>query len=349
MIKETTGDLLKANAEALVNTVNTVGVMGKGVALQFRQAFSDKYFKDYQKACKDKELQIGKVQVFELNTLENPRYIINFPTKKHWKGKSRLEDIESGLKNLIEVIQNYGIKSIAMPPLGCGNGGLNWGDVQALINKYFKQIPDVELLLFVPSGSPEADEIKIIGKRPNMTVPRAALLSLFEQYLLPGYRLSLLEVQKLAYFLQEAGEEELKLNFVKQQYGPYTENVNHLLRTIDGHFIKGYGDHTRKAIDPTITLLPEALTEAEKFLAEKSAETISRLEGVFRLIEGFEYPHGLELLSTVHWVVKENPSIKDDVNKVVNLVHTWSPRKRKMFPQKEIEIAWNQLRNHGWL
>ena len=348
MIEETKGDLLKSQTEALVNTVNTVGVMGKGVALQFRQAFSNDYFKDYQKACQEKKLQIGKIHVFELNSLENPRYIINFPTKKHWKGKSRIEDIEAGLKDLIEVIKNYNVKSIAMPPLGCGNGGLNWKDVKPLIKKYFEQIPEVHLLLFVPSGSPKADEIKISGKRPNMTVARAALLTLFEQYLLPGYRLSLLEVQKLAYFLQESGE-DLKLKFAKQQYGPYTENVNHLLRTIDGHFIKGYGDHTPKAIEPTISLMSEALTEAETFLKEKSPETVKRLEEVFLLIEGFEYPHGLELLSTVHWVVKENPAVKNDVVKITNLVHSWSSRKRNIFPQKEIEIAWKQLSNHSWL
>lgn len=349
MLKEIKGDLLKSKTEALVNTVNTVGVMGKGVALQFRQAFSDKYFKDYQRACKEKVLQIGKIHVFELNTLENPRYIINFPTKKHWKGKSRLEDIEAGLKNLIEVIKIYKIKSIAMPPLGCGNGGLSWSDVKPLIQKYFEQIPDVELLLFVPGGSPKADEIKITGKRPNMTVARAALLTLFEQYLLPGYRLSLLEVQKLAYFLQESGVKELKLNFAKKQYGPYTENVNHLLRTIDGHFIKGYGDHTPKAIEPTISLMPDALIEAENFLFEESPETINRLKKVFCLIEGFEYPHGLELLSTVHWVIKENPSIKNDLDKIIISVHRWSERKKSMFPQKEIEIAWKQLDNYSWL
>lgn len=348
MITEVKGDLLKSSAEALTNTVNTVGIMGKGIALQFRQAFSSEYFKDYQKACKDKNLQIGKVHVFELNTLENPRYVINFPTKIHWKGKSRIEDIEAGLKDLISVIKSYNIKSVAIPPLGCGNGGLDWKDVKPLIEKYFAQIPDVELVLYVLDNSPKADEITISSKRPNMTIARAALLMLFEQYLLPGYRLSLLEVQKLAYFLQESGE-DLKLKFAKQRYGPYTENVNHLLRTIDGHFIKGYGDHTPNAIEPTISLMSEALVEAETFLNKKSPETICRLQHIFRLIEGFEYPHGLELLSTVHWVIKENPNVRNDVTKITYLVHSWSQRKKDIFTQKEIEIAWKQLSLHGWI
>lgn len=345
MIKEVTGDLLKAEAEALVNTVNTVGVMGKGIALQFRQASGNDYFKEYQRACREKELQIGKVHVFHLSAVSNPKYIISFPTKKHWKAKSRIEDIKAGLENLIEVVKKCNIESIAIPPLGCGNGGLDWRDIKPLIVKSFAQISQVEVLLFTPSGSPKADEIKINTKRPNMTVARAALLSLFEQYLLPGYRLSMLEIQKLAYFLQEAGE-ELKLEFVKQQYGPYAEKINHLLQRIDGHFIRGYGDRTQKAIEPTITLMSESLVEAETYLSEQSPTTIQRLEAVFRLIEGFEYPHGMELLSTVHWIMKKNPAVKDDVSKVINLVHSWNVRKKSIFSPREIELAWERLNTH---
>lgn len=342
MINEVTGDLLKSEAEALVNTVNTVGVMGKGIALQFRQASSSEYYKEYQRVCKNGELQIGKVHIFHISSVSNPKYIISFPTKKHWKAKSKIEDIKTGLKSLIDVVTKYKIKSIAVPPLGCGNGGLKWEDIKPLIEKAFAQVPEVEVFLFTPSGSPKADEIKINTKRPNMTVARAALLSVFEQYLLPGYRLSMLEVQKLAYFLQEAGE-DLRLEFVKQQYGPYAEKINHLLQKIDGHFIKGYGDRTQKAVEPTMSLVSDALTEAETFLSNKSPETVKRLEEVFLLIEGFEYPHGMELLSTVHWVMKENPSIKDDIKKVTNLVHSWSNRKRNIFSPREIEIAWKRL------
>ncbi len=170
MITETKGNLLEAKTEALVNAVNCVGVMGKGIALQFRQAFSKDYFNDYQRACKNKELEIGKVHVYNRNSLENPRFVINFPTKKHWQGKSKIADIESGLKDLIRVIKELKIESIAMPPLGCGNGGLNWNDVKPLIEKVFSEIPEVELLLYAPSGSPKADEIKISSARPNMTV-----------------------------------------------------------------------------------------------------------------------------------------------------------------------------------
>lgn len=344
MIKETKGNLLEYDVEALVNTVNTVGVMGKGIALQFRKAFPNEYFKDYKKACENGELELGKVHIYHLSSISNPKYIINFPTKKHWRAKSKIENIESGLENLVAVIKDRDIKSIAIPPLGCGNGGLRWKDIKPLIEEHFAQLPDVEVLLFAPGGSPKATEMKNVTKRPKMTPARAAFVALFHQYLLPGYKLSMLEVQKLAYFLQEAGE-DLKLKFEKQNLGPYANNVNHLLQVMDNHFIDGYGDRTQKALEPTMTVKSDALAEAEAFLKKQSPSTIKNLESVFLLIDGFEYPHGMELLSTVHWVMNKNPSVKNDLSKVVSLVHSWNARKRKIFPEKEIEVAWKRLIN----
>src|SRR5690349_8544281 len=125
MIEHKAGDLLRADVEALVNTVNTVGIMGKGVALQFRQAYPDNYAA-YRKACTHGEVQIGKMFVFATGYLTNPRLIINFPTKRDWRSKSRLEDIEAGLIDLVAVVRSERITSIAIPPLGCGNGGLQW-------------------------------------------------------------------------------------------------------------------------------------------------------------------------------------------------------------------------------
>src|SRR5438477_6393740 len=117
------GDILHADAEALVNTVNCVGIMGRGIALQFRKEFPDNY-KFYKAVCDRKELHPGKMLVFDLNRLENPRFIINFPTKRHWKGKSRIEDVRAGLESLVKEVRQRDIKSIAIPPLGCGLGGL---------------------------------------------------------------------------------------------------------------------------------------------------------------------------------------------------------------------------------
>src|SRR5215472_9421906 len=132
MIEHVAGNLLDADVEALVNAINTVGVMGKGIALQFRQTYPDNY-DFYRKACERKEVQPGKMLVFVTGKLTNPRYIINFPTKRHWRGKTQFKDVEDGLRDLVEVVRQREICSIAVPRLGCGNGGLRWGQVRPLI------------------------------------------------------------------------------------------------------------------------------------------------------------------------------------------------------------------------
>ena len=166
MIKVAEGNLLEAKADALVNTVNCVGVMGKGIALQFKQAFPDNC-QEYEKACKKGRVRIGRMFVHNQNDIFYPKYIINFPTKRHWKTKSRLEDIESGLKDLVKQAKKLDIKSIAVPPLGSGLGGLDWRDVKPLIVKAFDELPDTEVLLYEPKGAPKADEIPISTSKPN--------------------------------------------------------------------------------------------------------------------------------------------------------------------------------------
>lgn len=344
MIYKAEGDLLSADAEALVNTVNTVGVMGKGIALQFKQAFPDNY-SAYESACKRGEVQLGKMFVFHRNTLSNPKIIINFPTKQHWRGKSKLKDIESGLRALIQVVKAEGIRSIAVPPLGCGNGGLDWNDVRPQIEKAFSEVPEVSVQLFYPEGAPKADEMKVATERPKMTPGRAAILALLSQYTLPGYRLTLLEIQKLAYFLQEAGQ-QLKLNFQKQKYGPYAENLHHVLQRMEGHFVRGYGDRSR---DVSLQLFPDAIREAEQFLAD-DWETRERLSRVSNLIEGYETPYGLELLSTVHWIAThEVPEARTNVELAISGVLAWNDHKRKTFTPERITAAWNRLQEEQWL
>src|SRR5271170_4152178 len=276
MIEVAKGNLLEAPVEALVNTVNTVGVMGKGIALQFKLAYPANYAA-YEAACKREEVQIGKMFVFRREN--DPRFIINFPTKKHWKGKSKIEDIKSGLKALIEVVKKEHIQSIAVPPLGCGNGGLDWDDVRPLIEQAFLELRDVEVQLFYPDGAPKAEDMKIATKPPRMTPGRAVIVEVLSRYVLPGYRLTLLEIQKLAYFLQEAGQ-PLDLNFQKQKYGPYAENLHHVLQRIEGHYVRGYGDRSR---DVSLELFPEAVKEAEVFLANEK-KTHDRLARVTALI-----------------------------------------------------------------
>jgi len=168
MIKSTKGNLLEAKVDALVNTVNCVGVMGKGIALQFKQAFPDNYI-EYENACKKGQVRIGRMFIYKRNDMFYPKYIISFPTKRHWKAKSRLEDIEMELEDLTRQIKDLNIKSIAVPPLGSGLGGLDWKDVKVRIVKAFEKLPDTEVLLYEPKGAPKSDEIPISTSRPNMT------------------------------------------------------------------------------------------------------------------------------------------------------------------------------------
>ena len=345
MIELRHGDVLKARAEALVNTVNCAGVMGRGIALQFRKAFPGN-FKAYKAFCDRKALRPGIMFVYDLGRLENPRYVINFPTKRHWRGKSKIEDIRDGLKALIQQVRQRGISSVAIPPLGCGLGGLDWSTVRGMIEEAFVAAPEVQVLLYEPKGGPAPEEMVNRTKRPNMTPGRAALLGLMRRYLaglMDVVSLSLLEIHKLMYFMQEAGE-PLKLRYVKARYGPYAENLGNVLSRIEGHFISGYGDGGDEP-SKQIEYREEAVDAAERFLNDHPA-THERFARVVELIDGFETPYGMELLSTVHWVAaRDNVTTPEEA---VAAVHSWSLRKQHIRPE-HVRIAWNALARHGWL
>lgn len=285
MIEFKRGNILEADADALVNTVNTVGIMGKGIALQFKKAYPENY-EAYKKACNSGQVIPGRMFVFEPRLTYGPRYIINFPTKRHWKGKSRIEDIADGLKALAEEVQVRGIQSIAIPPLGCGLGGLRWREVRPMIEAAFAPMKKVRVLVYEPAGAPEAKTMRNRTVKPPMTIGRAALIGLMARYKVPGYdyRLSLLEIFKLAYFLQMAGE-ALRLRFRKSKYGPYADNLRNVLSEIDGHYIHGYGDGVNNP-GVEIALKEGAAQEAEAYLGEYP-ETQKRFERVTELIEGF--------------------------------------------------------------
>lgn len=342
MITFSKGDLLQSGAEAVINTVNCVGVMGKGIALQFKQAFPRNY-DAYRRACDAGEVRLGEMFVFDTGSMINPRWIINFPTKGHWKAKSRLSDIETGLEDLKRVILENGIRSIAVPPLGCGNGGLDWAEVEPVIRRALGDLDQVDVRLFAPRAAPKVDEMRVGTTRPNMSRGRALVLTLLGLYGAAGYRHSLLEVQKLTYFLQAAGE-DLKLGFQKYQYGPYAENLNHVLQRIEGHFIRGYGDRSQAA---EIAVLEGGRQEAEAYLAGDEAAR-DRLDRVAELIAGFETPYGLELLSTVHWVLIHDAEASGDPDRVVQAVHAWNPRKAAVMREPHIRTALDHLQRNGW-
>lgn len=342
MIDYKKGNLFDEQTEAIINTVNCVGIMGRGIALQFKKTYPEN-FKEYQKACKAGEVVPGKMFIYTNSLLINPKYIINFPTKRHWKGKSSIDDIKDGLIALKEDIINYNIKSIAIPPLGCGLGGLNWTEVKSLIDNILSDINDVEIIVYEPNN--ENHSVKINSKlTPKMTSGRAALIELMNKYLqaLLDPFVSLLEIHKLMYFMQEAGE-PLNLKYVKAPYGPYAENLRHVLDVIEGFYINGYDgeDNPKKEIN----LLPKAAEDAKAFL-NKNSNVMDKFQKVLKLVDGFESSFGLELLATVHWVVqKENVKEEKDV---IKAVYSWNAHKRQ-FSEKQIITALNRLYSNGWI
>jgi O-acetyl-ADP-ribose deacetylase (regulator of RNase III) len=346
VITEVYGNLLDADVDALVNTVNTAGVMGKGVALQFRRAFPDNY-KAYRRACEHGEVTLGKMFVFDNGRLTRPRYIVNFPTKKHWRSRSKLNDIRTGLADLREVLVSNEIKSVAVPALGCGNGGLDWAEVEPLIRVALGDLPGVDVLVYPPQGSPAAANMKVGTDRPAMSAGRAALIGLLARYVGPGLGATPIEVQKLMYFLQIAGE-PLQLDFVRGRYGPYAEKLNHVLNLVEGHYLRGFGDRSKSVRDADpIELLPEAAAEADAFLAEHP-DTRERFARVAALVEGFESPYGLELLASVHWVAHESdPATTPEA--ATAKVQSWTHRKGQLFTERHVDVAWTRLAGQQWL
>ena len=346
MVEFKTGNILAEDAEALVNTVNCVGIMGRGIALQFKNAFPEN-FKAYAAACRHREVQPGRMFVFETGHLTNPHYIINFPTKRHWRGKSRMEDIDVGLKALRIVVRQKKIRSIALPPLGSGLGGLNWHEVRPRIEAALRGFKDLRVVVFEPKGAPDAGRVTKQKAAPRMTPGRAALVGLMDRYLagLLDPFVTLLEVHKLMYFMRVSGEPALKrLRMVKGPYGPYAENLTHVLRDVEGYFVAGYRDGG-DAPDKELELVPGAVSDANQFL-EGHLDTRARFDRVAELVAGFESSFGLELLSTVHWVItRESPG---NLNEAISRVYDWNAGK-KQFSVRQIGLAADVLATKGWI
>ncbi len=344
MIEVKKGNILATDAEALVNTVNCVGIMGRGIALQFKKTFPD-MFNKYQSACALGEITVGKVQVYETHWPKNPKYLINFPTKKHWKEKSRMEYIETGLVSLVRELRERGIRSVAVPPLGCGSGGLEWKKVRPVIEMVLNELPEVTVFLFEPDETAPLESLVKPTKIPSLTPGRSVLLCLMRKYLAAVMDpfVTLLEVHKLMYFMQEAGE-PLRLEYKKALYGPYAENLRHVLNAINGHFIKGYEDAVDKP-GKHIEIIPDMLEKASEYL-EQTVDTKKRFNRVVDLIGGFESSYGMELLSTVHWVAKNEGAATPEA--AIRKTYDWNDRKR-MFPEEHIRVAWDVLKQKAWI
>jgi O-acetyl-ADP-ribose deacetylase (regulator of RNase III)/uncharacterized protein YwgA len=343
MIKFIKGNLLNAKTEALVNTVNTVGVMGKGIALQFKNRFPNNY-KVYREACKNQTFKTGQVLTVQDGDLLNQQFIVNFPTKAHWKSPSKIEYIQTGLVALKNEIAKLKIKSIAIPPLGCGNGGLNWDIVKEIMIKELESL-DIEILIYEPNAQIKQvlqnEEIKTAAK---LTPARAMLLYLMFNYEKAGEQSSLFVANKLAYFLQRTGE-KLRLKFEAHHYGPYAVQLNHVLLHLNGTFLKGMEQNMPKPFEP-LQLNYNKFEEVNLYVkTQLNSEQIVRLEAVIQLLNRFESTFALELLATVDYI-KSNDSAKS-VDEVLESISKWSTRKINLFEPHQVELALTHLSDYS--
>jgi O-acetyl-ADP-ribose deacetylase (regulator of RNase III) len=351
MITFATGNMLDAKTEALVNTVNTVGVMGKGIALMFKDAFPEN-FSSYEDACERNEISVGRMFVTERRNLIGPKWIINFPTKKHWRHPSKIEWIAAGLDDLKRVIVENGIRSIALPPLGSGNGGLDWKDVRPKIEAALRSLTDVDVIVYEPTS-----RYQNVSKRAGvekLTPARALVVELVRRYWILGIECTLLEIQKLAYLLERTIleknlENPLDLQFAANRYGPYADRLKHLLNALDGSYL-----HCSKRLADAGPFDVVWFDDAKKdkvaaFLTTPDAKLYrSALEETATTIDGFESPLGMELLATVDWLL-HNQLARPSVGSVKNALREWpggegaGERKLRLFDDRLIAVALTRL------
>ncbi len=337
MITYRTGDMLAAGTQALVNTVNTVGVMGKGIALQFAERYKEN-LRVYQAACKAGTLVPGTMLVVRDHDLHGERIIVNFPTKKDYKHKSKYEYIETGLAALVASIKEHNIHSIAVPPLGCGNGGLDWEVVRPMIERHLRAL-DTEVVVYEPSAHVRESLREAPVREAKLTPARSLLLAALFQYERTGGFSNLFVANKLAYFLQRMGDTSLRLTFEAARYGPYTATVGHMLYNVNGAFITGLEQKAAKPFDD-IRLNYERKSEIEKDL---KPEQRARLERLQKLIDGFHATSDLELLSSVAFILEGAP--RAEVQDVVDAMGQWSVRKEKLAEHTKVAEAIAHLRS----
>lgn len=342
MIQYKIGNLLDSEAEALVNTVNTMGVMGKGIALQFKNMFPNN-FKLYANACKNNEVNVGKLFITEGEALlSGKKIIINFPTKTNWRLPSEYQYIESGLTELVNVIKEMKIKSIAIPPLGAGNGGLDWNKVKQILEKYLSNL-DCDIFIYEPSS---AIQEALKKERVKLTPARAMLLSVLYESVRNGEFVSEFSSEKIAYFLQRFGAREtFKLEFQPNFYGPYSGKVKHVLYYLNGSYIMGYSSKDKKPFEE-LGLIPDAESEVNAFLNKPENETHKKtVEKTKSFLAGFYSPFGLELLSTIDFIISEKNAKTSEA--ITKELENWSDRKKTLFTnQKFIQIAIKNLELH---
>jgi len=351
MTRFTQGNLLDAPVEAVVNTVNTVGVMGKGIALMFKERFPEN-FAAYETACKTGEVEVGRMFVQAGVELEGPRWIINFPTKKHWRQPTQLAWVESGLVALKQVIRERNIHSIALPPLGCGNGGLEWSVVRPKIEAALADLADVDVVVYEP-----ITKYQNVAKKKGveaLTPARALIAEMVRRYWVLGIECTLIETQKLAWFLERSLQRlklgnPLDLRFEANRYGPYAQRLTHLLDGLDGSYL--HCDKRLADATPFDTIWFEESKREKVDFYLKSPEArdyLPVLEATDKLIDGFQSPLGMEVLATVDWLVSRGQAERSLAGIRAGL-RRWpagqdaADRKNRLFDDKLIKLALDRL------
>ena len=292
--------------------------------------------------------------VVENTDLTGPRWIINFPTKKHWRHPSKLEWVTEGLKDLVRVLRECKIKSVAIPPLGCGQGGLAWPLVKAHIEAALAELPEVDAHVFAPTGQYQ-NSAKRTGHE-KLTPARALIAELVRRYLILGIECTNLEVQKLSWCLQRSLQklglpDPLDLRFQAHKYGPYAERLRHLLDGLDGSYL-----HCEKRLADAGPMEAIWFDDSKKeavgnYLAQADAVAyLPALEMTTRIIDGFESPHGMELLATVDWLISEGHG-EPNVAGIRLGLQNWAggtaaaQRKSRLFDDRVVGLAIEKLQS----
>lgn len=354
MIRYEQGNLLETRAEALVNTVNEIGVMGKGIALQVAEAFPDSA-KAYQAAAKRGEVHVGTVLVTKSDALVGPRWILHFPTKRHWRNPSRLEWVRQGLADLVRALREHGIRSVALPPLGCGAGGLQWGEVRAEIERSLSDLPDVEVHVYEPTARYHTPPKKSGATR--LTPARALIAELIRRYSILGFDCSLLEIQKLAWFLKRSIEaagarDPMRLTFSANRYGPYADALRHLLGNLQGTYLQSEKRVADLGPFEPVWLDAGKREEVGAYLTTGPVRAyLQALDRTTELIDGFESPLGMELLATVDWLVHVEKCDRN-VAAVRRGIRAWpagesaAERKLGLLDERLVGLALERLARH---
>ena len=334
-----------------MDTVNTVGVMGKGIALMFKERFPENY-EAYRVACKAGAVRTGELFITRSPELEGPRWVVNFPTKENWRNPTKMEWIENGLVKLRQWIEDEKIRSIAIPPLGCGNGGLEWSEVKPRIEVALEGMEGVRVVVFEPTA-----KYQNVAKKKGveaLTPARALIAEAVRRYWVLGIECTLLEIQKLAWFLERSIRklglnDPLDLRFKADRYGPYAQRLTHLLDSLDGSYL--HCDKRLADAGPMDTIWFEESKRQRVDLFLRSAESrqfLPALEEAERVIDGFQSPMGLELLATVDWLVAKE-SADATVEGIRRGLENWpggkqaGTRKQKLFDDRMLRIALERL------